>query len=313
MLRYAAFRLLATIPTLFLVALIVFGLIRLVPGDPASIMIGDSADPDMIEQVRKSLGLDKPLPVQFAVWLGNLLDGDFGRSITTGEEILPAMLTRLRVTAGVVLSSIVVALLFALPAGIYAAWRQNSRVDFTIVTGVIVCLSIPSFWVGILLMLLFGVHLHWLPVVGYVSMADNFVGGVRYLILPVAALVLHEMGTVARMTRSSTIEVLRLDYITHARAKGAPEGRVLWKHAFPNAFAPTLTVVGLLLGHMLGGVAVIETVFTLPGLGRFLVDAISSRDYPVIQGCLLLVALIRVLVNLLVDLLYPLFDPRVRL
>jgi peptide/nickel transport system permease protein len=313
MLRYAALRLLATIPTLFLVAVIVFGLIRLVPGDPASIMIGDSADPDMIEQVRKSLGLDKPVPVQFFVWLGNLLEGDFGRSITTGEDILPAMLTRLRVTAGVVLASIVVALTFALPAGIYAAWRQNSRVDFAIVTGVIVALSVPSFWVGILLMLVFGVSLHWLPVVGYVSMGDDFVNGVRYLILPVAALVLVEMGTVARMTRSSTIEVLRLDYITHARAKGAPESRVLWKHAFPNAFAPTLTVIGLLLGHMLGGVAVIETVFTLPGLGRFLVDAISSRDYPVIQGCLLLVALIRVMVNLLVDLLYPLFDPRVRL
>jgi peptide/nickel transport system permease protein len=306
-------RLLATIPTLFLVALIVFSLIRLVPGDPASIMIGDSADPDMIEQVRRSLGLDKPLPVQFFVWLGNLLQGDFGHSISTGEEILPAMLTRLRVTTGVVLTSIVVALLFALPAGIYAAWRQNSRVDFAIVTGVIVCLSVPSFWVGILLMLVFGVNLHWLPVVGYVSIGDDFINGVRYLILPVAALVLVEMGTVARMTRSSTIEVLRLDYITHARAKGAPESRVLWKHAFPNAFAPTLTVVGLLLGHMLGGVAVIETVFTLPGLGRFLVDAISSRDYPVIQGCLLLVALIRVLVNLMVDLLYPLFDPRVRL
>ncbi|MDB5366405.1 MAG: peptide transporter [Rhodospirillales bacterium] len=313
MLRYASLRLLATIPTLFLVALIVFSLIRLVPGDPASIMIGDSADPDMIEQVRHSLGLDKPLPVQFFVWLGNLLQGDFGHSISTGEDILPAMLTRLRVTAGVVLASIVVALLFALPAGIYAAWRQNSRVDFAIVTGVIVCLSVPSFWVGILLMLVFGVNLHWLPVVGYVSIGDDFINGVRYLILPVAALVLVEMGTVARMTRSSTIEVLRLDYITHARAKGAPESRVLWKHAFPNAFAPTLTVIGLLLGHMLGGVAVIETVFTLPGLGRFLVDAISSRDYPVIQGCLLLVALIRVLVNLLVDLLYPLFDPRVRL
>ncbi|GIL38234.1 ABC transporter permease [Roseiterribacter gracilis] len=313
MLRYAALRLLATIPTLFLVAVIVFGLIRLVPGDPASIMIGDSADPDMIEQVRKSLGLDKPVLVQFFVWLGNLLEGDFGRSITTGEDILPAMLTRLRVTAGVVLASIVVALLFALPAGIYAAWRQNSRVDFAIVTGVIVALSVPSFWVGILLMLVFGVNLHWLPVVGYVSIGDDFINGVRYLILPVAALVMVEMGTVARMTRSSTIEVLRLDYITHARAKGAPESRVLWKHAFPNAFAPTLTVIGLLLGHMLGGVAVIETVFTLPGLGRFLVDAISSRDYPVIQGCLLLVALIRVMVNLLVDLLYPLFDPRVRL
>jgi peptide/nickel transport system permease protein len=313
MLRYAALRLLATIPTLFLVALIVFSLIRLVPGDPASIMIGDSADPDMIEQVRKSLGLDKPLPVQFFVWLGNLLQGDFGHSITSGEDILPAMLTRLRVTSGVVLASIVVALLLALPAGIYAAWRQNSRADFAIVTGVIVCLSVPSFWVGILLMLVFGVHLHWLPVVGYISIGDDFINGLRYLILPVAALVLVEMGTVARMTRSSTIEVLRLDYITHARAKGAPESRVLWKHAFPNAFAPTLTVIGLLLGHMLGGVAVIETVFTLPGLGRFLVDAISSRDYPVIQGCLLLVALIRVLVNLLVDLLYPLFDPRVHL
>lgn len=313
MLRYAGFRLLATIPTLFLVALIVFGLIRLVPGDPASVMIGDSADPEMIEQIRHSLGLDKPLPVQFVVWLGNILSGDFGQSISTGEPVLPAMLERLRVTAGVVMGSIVFAMSIAVPAGIYAAWKQNSKTDFAIVTALILCISVPSFWIGILLILVFGVTLHWLPIVGYVPLSDDLWQGARYLILPVTALVLVEMGTVARMTRSSTIDVLRLDYITHARAKGASERRVLWKHAFPNAFAPTLTVIGLLIGHLLGGVAVIEIVFTLPGLGRFLVDAIASRDYPVIQGCLLLVALIRVIVNLSVDLLYPLFDPRVRL
>jgi peptide/nickel transport system permease protein len=178
---------------------------------------------------------------------------------------------------------------------------------------VILAVSVPSFWVGILLILVFGVELGWLPTIGYVPVSENLAEGLRYLILPVTALLLGEMASLARMMRSSTIEVLRLEYITHARAKGLRERTVLWRHALPNAFAPVLTVLGLMLGSLLGGAVVIETVFTLPGLGRFLVDGIYARDYPVVQGTLLLVAGIYVLTNLIVDLLYPLFDPRVRL
>lgn len=310
---YLLRRCLMTLPTLLIVAMIVFLLMRLVPGDPVSVMVGDMADPATIAAITRNLGLDQPLPVQFLRWLGNILTGDFGTSITTGEAVLPAMLHRLGVTAQIVLISMALAMLIAVPAGMLAAWRQNKGTDMVITGLLVLFISVPSFWVGLLLILLFGVQLGWLPTVGYVAITDDPVQGLLYLILPCASLVLVEMGVVARMMRSGMIDVLRLDYITHARAKGLAEGPVLWRHAFPNAFAPTLTFIGLLLGSLLGGAVVIETVFTLPGLGRFLVDAIEARDYPVIQGCLLLVALIRILVNLAVDLAYPLLDPRVQL
>ena len=313
MLRYLARRLLMTVPTFLIVATVVFTLMRLVPGDPAAVMVGDLDDPTVLEDVRQQLGLDEPLVAQFGIWIGNVLHGELGTSIMTGEEVLPAMLDRLGVTAQIVLASIVVAILVAIPVGLFAAWRQNRPSDVMTMFLVILAVSVPSFWVGILLMLLFGVELNWLPTIGYVSVAENLAQGIRYLILPVTALLLGEMASLSRMMRSSTIEVLRLEYIAHARAKGLPESTVLWRHALPNAFAPVLTVLGLMLGHMLGGAVVIETVFTLPGLGRFLVDGIYARDYPVVQGTLLLVAAIYVVTNLLVDLLYPIFDPRVRL
>jgi peptide/nickel transport system permease protein len=310
---YVVKRLLLAVPTLLLVALIVFAILRLVPGDPAQLLLGDFADPASLEALRERLGLDRPLPAQFLAWLGAVLQGDLGVSITTGEPVLAAITERFAVTAQVVLLSFAVAMLIAVPAGLVAAHRQNSGFDFAIVATVVLCLSVPSFWVGLLLILVFGVELGWLPTVGYVSPAEELAAGIRYLILPAAALVFVEMGQIARMSRSSAIEVLRLDYVLHARVKGVPERRVLWRHVFPNAFAPTVTLAGMLLGSLLGGAAVIETVFTLPGLGRFLVDGIYQRDYPVVQGALLFVAVVQVLMNLAVDLLYPLFDPRVRL
>lgn len=310
---YAAKRILLALPTLAIVSLVVFVLLRLVPGDPAELLLGDFADPASLAALRQQLGLDRPWPAQYLAWLGSLASGDLGVSITTGEPVLAAMLDRLAVTAQVVLVSFVLAMLIAIPAGVLAAHRQDSLLDLSVVIGVVLCLSVPSFWVGLLLILLFGVQLGWLPTVGWVSPVEDLAQGLRYLALPALALLLVEMGQVARMTRASTIEVLRLDYILHARAKGLPESRVLWRHAFPNAMAPTVTVAGMLLGSLLGGAAVIETVFTLPGLGRLLVDGIYQRDYPVVQGVLLMVACIQVLMNLLVDLLYPLFDPRVRL
>lgn len=313
MLKYAARRLLMTIPTFLIVAAMVFTLMRLVPGDPAAVMVGDLDDPTVLSEVREQLGLDEPLPLQFGIWLQGVLHGELGTSLMTGEDVLDAMLQRFGVTAQIVAISIFLAMLVAIPVGLLAAWKQNSRADLATMTLVILGVSVPSFWVGILLILIFGVELGWLPTIGYVSIADDFGQGIRYLILPVAALLLTEMASLARMMRSSTIEVLRLEYITHARAKGLPERTVLWRHALPNAFAPVLTVLGLMLGSLLGGAVVIETVFTLPGLGRFLVDGIYARDYPVVQGTLLLVAGIYVITNLVVDLLYPIFDPRVRL
>lgn len=313
MLKYALKRLLMTIPTFLIVAVFVFTLMRLVPGDPAAVMVGDLDDPFVLEEMRRNLGLDEPIPTQFAIWFGNLLQGELGQSIMTGEPVREAMISRFGVTGQIVILSILLAVLIAIPAGLLAAWRQNSKLDVATMLTVILCVSVPSFWVGILLILVFGVQLQWLPTIGYVSVTENVATGLRYLILPVFALLLGEMASLTRMMRSSTIEVLRLEYITHARAKGLPESTVLWRHALPNAFAPVLTLLGLMLGSLLGGAVVIETVFTLPGLGRFLVDGIYARDYPVVQGTLLLVAGIYVLSNLTVDLLYPVFDPRVRL
>ncbi len=299
------------IPTLVIVAITVFALIRFIPGDPAALMLGDMATPDQIAEMRTELGLDTSLPQQFVVWAGNVLSGDFGQSIVNKEPVLPLVVSRFMVSAEIVVVAVILASLIAVPAGVIAAWRQNSATDLVLIGTATVLLSIPTFWLGLLLLLFFGLKLGWLPVLGYVSLSDNFVSGLLYLVLPIMTLVIHEAGVLIRMARASTLEVLRLDYITHARAKGLSEQAVLWKHAFKNAFGPTWTMIGLILGNLLGGIAVIETVFTIPGLGRLMVDSIFQRDYPVIQGCLLFVAMSYVIVNLIVDLLYPLFDPRV--
>jgi len=192
-----------------------------------------------------------------------------------------------------------------------AAWKQNKAPDLILVGTATLLVSIPTFWLGLLLLIFFGLKLQWLPVVGYVSIGEDWKAGLLYLAMPILTLFLHEIGVLMRMARASTLEVLRLDYITHARAKGLSESAVLMRHAFRNAFGPTWTLIGLVLGNLLGGIAVVETVFTIPGLGRLLVDSIFARDYPVIQGCLLFVGVIYVIVNLLIDLCYPIFDPRV--
>jgi peptide/nickel transport system permease protein len=227
--------------------------------------------------------------------------------------VLDAILSRFAVTAQVVFLSTFIAAVIAVPAGLVAAYRQNSAIDAALVTGAALLVSIPSFWVGLMLILVFGVKLGWLPTFGFVSVADNLGTGILYLLMPVGALVMTEIAVIVRMMRSSAIEVMRKEYITHAQAKGLSPARVLFVHALPSAFTPVLSVIGIILGQLLGGAAVIETVFTLPGVGRLLVESILQRDYPVVQGCLLLVAAIYVVVNLVTDLLYPLFDPRVRL
>lgn len=311
MLSFILRRIVMALPTLAIVALTVFFLMRLIPGDPVIVMLGDMAQPDMIEEYRRSLGLDRPMPIQFMSWLANVLQGDFGYSIVNKLPVLDLMLDRFQVTASVVIISVALASLLAVPAGVLAAWRQGGLIDLATVSLSSLLVSIPSFWLGLLILMLFGLTLNWLPIVGYISFSESPVSALAYLVMPVTTLVFSEMGFIARMTRSSMIEVMRLEYITHARAKGLSESAVLWRHAFPNAFAPTLTVIGLILGNLLGGVAVVETVFTLPGLGRLLVESIYARDYPVVQGCLLLVAGVYVVINLVVDLLYPLFDPRV--
>jgi peptide/nickel transport system permease protein len=311
MIKFAFSRLLSAIPTLLIVAIAVFTLIRLVPGDPASLMLGDLADEHTLAVVKERMGLDRPILVQFAIWLGNVLQGDLGRSVINDQPVLHLVLDRFATSAQMVLIAVGLAVVVAVPLGMIAAWRQNSALDLTIVGASTLLLSVPTFWLGLMILLALGLKLGWLPVIGYVSLTDDPVQGLVYLIMPVTTLVLHEAGIIVRMARASTLDVLRLDYITHARAKGLSESSVLLNHVARNAFGPTWTLIGLILGNLLGGVAVVETVFTIPGLGRLIIDAIYARDYAVVQGCLLFVAVTYVLVNLLVDLLYPFFDPRV--
>ncbi|MFL9959426.1 ABC transporter permease [Paraburkholderia nemoris] len=313
MFSYMIKRIAMAVPTVLIVTLLVFGMMRAIPGDPASLMLGDVNDPALLEQLRHQFGLDRSVPAQFMLWVTHLMHGDLGMSIARHRPVAELIRSTFPVTAEIVLSATLLASLIAIPAGLFAAWSQNRRADPAIVFTSILLVSLPSFWIGILLMWLFGVKLQWLPTFGYESFHDVGWGTVRYLVLPVVAVALGEIAVLTRMMRASSLEVLRLEYISHARAKGLSEPRVLLRHALPNAFGPALTVVGLILGHLLAGGAVIETVFTLPGMGRLLVESIYARDYPVVQGCLLVIALLYVLVNLVVDLLYPIFDPRVKL
>ncbi|WP_432731783.1 ABC transporter permease [Variovorax sp. W6] len=311
MFRFAASRIAMAIPTLLIVAVSVFVLIRLIPGDPAQLLLGDLATPASLAELRERLGLDRSVPAQFGIWFGHVLQGDLGTSINTGQDVLSLVTDRFLISGRIVLVAVLLAAMVAVPAGMIAAWKQNRAPDLLLVGAATLLVSIPTFWLGLLLLLLFGLKLGWLPVVGYVGISEDWKNGLLYLVLPILTLFLHEIGVLMRMARASTLEVLRLDYITHARAKGLSERAVLMRHAFRNAFGPTWTLIGLVLGNLLGGIAVVETVFTIPGLGRLLVDAIFARDYPVIQGCLLFVAVIYVVVNLVIDLCYPFFDPRV--
>lgn len=309
--RYVAVKLMLAVPTLVLVSILVFSLVRLVPGDTATILVGDTGDTRLIEEMRAKLGLNRPLLDQYFIWVGSLLQGDFGVSQMTGEAIGPAVLSRFLVTAQLAIPAFALAVAFALLAGMTAAWRQGSRFDAVISVIAVLCLSIPGFWLGMLMIYAFAVKLQWLPAVG--------VGGVtggdtwKHLLLPVSTLAVIEFGVLTRIVRASTLEVIRQDYVVHAMAKGLRDRRVLWRHVFPNAFAPSLTMMGMIIGSLLGGAAVLETVFSLPGLGRFMVDAIYARDYQVLQAALLVVAAVYIVSNLATDLAYPLLDPRVRL
>jgi peptide/nickel transport system permease protein len=311
MTRFVIERIASAIPTLFIVSIVVFIIVRLIPGDPAMLMLGDDALPGQLEALQARMGLDQPLPVQYFYWLGSVLSGDFGRSITTGQEVLPLIVSRFLVSAPIVLIALSLATLIAVPLGLLMAWKQNSLIDVASISFITLLMSIPGFWLGLIILAFFGLILGWLPIVGFVSFQTDWFRALSYLIMPVLTLFLGDIGPLARMTRASTISVSRLEYITHARAKGLSEPQIIWRHALRNSFAPTWTLLGLSLGGLLGGIAITETVFSIPGLGRLLVDSIYGRDYPVVQGCILIVTFIYVTVNLVVDLVYPLLDPRV--
>lgn len=298
--------------TLAIAGTAVFLLIRVIPGDPAQMLVGDVGDPAMVAATRASLGLDRPLPEQWLLFAGDLARGDLGASIMTGQQVRDVIMQAFPVTASVVLLATAIAALIGIPAGMWAAWRQGRAADYLLIGITSLLLSVPTFWSGLIVLVVFSVKLGWLPALGYVPLTEDLRAGLIALIMPVGVLTLAELATLARMMRSSTLEVLRLDYITSAHARGVSPWSVLLRHVFRNAFAPTMTTLGLMLGHLLGGVVVIEKIFGLPGIGRLLVDSIVQRDYPIVQGCLLFVAFVFVIVNLIVDLLYAALDPRVR-
>jgi peptide/nickel transport system permease protein len=305
-------RLLSAIPVLFIVSLISFGLMRLIPGDPAASFAGPSATPAQIDQLRRDLGLDEPLLMQLVHYYQGLLQGDFGKSLLLGKGVLAATLERLPVTIGLSLYALVLTLLIGVTSGIIAALRQNTWVDQVAMMIAMLGISIPNFFLGLLMIIFFAVQLGWLPSGGYVPFSQDPLGWLRSTTMPAISLALLQAGLLARITRSGMLEVLRQDYVRTARAKGLPERQVILKHALANALIPIVTVVGIIISLLLSGAVVTEALFSLPGMGQLLTQAVLSRDYPMVQGGLLLVTTFLVVVKIMVDILYALIDPRVR-
>lgn len=311
MIKYAAKKLLFSLPVLLGVSLLVFLIMHLTPGDPAAVILGPDADPASIQVLRQRLGLDQPLPVQYMRFLGRLVTGDLGVSIRSNQPVASELGSRFPYTVELAVVSLIVSVVLGISAGIIAAVKKGSIGDTLTMITALVGVSAPSFWIGLMLMLLFSYYFRWLPASGRGGPLWT-VDGWRHIILPAVALGLGSAATIARMTRSSLLEVLNQDYIRTARAKGLAQRVVVFRHALSNAMIPVITIVGLRLGFLLGGSVIIEQVFAWPGIGTQVVTAIGNRDFPIVQAAVLLIALTFVLINLVVDLLYGLFDPRIR-
>ena len=313
MVRFIIRRLLASIPVLLLVSMITFGLLWLVPGDPASIFLDASATAEALDRVRHELGLDRPFLVRMGEWYLRLLQGDLGTSLLLNRGVTEAILERLPITLSLTAMAFVLAVLLGVAAGVLAAMRHGRAADQGLMSLALMGLSLPEFWLGLVLIWLVAVLVPIFPAGDYVAFAKDPWQWARHLALPTFSLACIQMGFVARMTRSSMLEVLSQDFIRTARAKGLPEPYVVLRHGLVNAMVPIVTVMGIMVGALLGGAVVTEQVFSIPGLGRLIIGAVLSRDFPVIQGGLLFLALIYLTVNLVVDLLYAVIDPRVRL
>jgi peptide/nickel transport system permease protein len=311
-LPYIIRRLLLLIPVLLIVGVVVFTLMHLTPGDPASVMLGREATQEQKDALRERLGLNEPIPVQFFSWFGSALRLDFGDSLFIGKPVTQALLDRAEPTGLLALYSLTLAVIIAIPAGVIAAVRANSLLDRLLMVVSISGVAIPSFFFGILLILLFAVILGWLPSGGYADISDNPIEHFKYMLLPTLTLGFSAAGLLARLVRSTMLDVLNEDYVRTAYSKGLEERHVIVAHAFRNALIPVLTIIGVTFAGMLGGAVVIETVFNIPGMGRLLVQSVTRRDIPVVQGAVMTVAAIEVLVMLLVDLLYVYVDPRIR-
>jgi peptide/nickel transport system permease protein len=312
MFAYAVRRVLATIPVMAIVALFVFSLLYIAPGDPAAVIAGDQATPQDVERIRASLGLDRPFLVRFGEWVWNILNGDMGVSIFTNLPVTTMIQQRIEPTVSLMVLTLCLAVTIAVPMGVIAAWKQGSWIDRAVMGFAVLGFSVPVFVVGYVLAYVFALELDWLPVQGYTKFSEGFFPWLENLILPAIALGGVYIALIARITRATMLEVLQQDYIRTARAKGAGQRNILFLHALKNAAVPIVTVIGIGIALLIGGAVVTESVFAIPGLGRLTVDAILRRDYPVIQGVVLLFSFVYVLVNLLIDLAYTLFDPRIR-
>ena len=312
MIAYILRRLLATIPVMMVVAIFVFVLLRLAPGDPAAIIAGEDATLQQIEAVRSKLGLDRPILEQFAVWLVGMLHGDFGTSIFSNLPVSRLIVQRLEPTVSPTLSTLVVAVALAIPLGVLAAWKARGLADRLVMGFAVLGFATPVFLVGYVLIYVFAVKLGWLPVQGYRPIAEGVWPWAESLILPSLALGITYVALIARITRASMLEVLSQDYIRTADSKGLAASRVLLLHALKNAAVPIVTVIGIGIALLISGVVITETVFNIPGLGRLTVDAVLKRDYPIVQGLIIVFAVAKVLVNLMVDVSYVFLDPRIR-
>jgi peptide/nickel transport system permease protein len=310
--RYFARRLFAVVPVMLLVTIAVFAMTHVTPGDPIAYMLEEDASPEAIAALRHELGFDQPAPVQYIRWLGRVLQGDLGRSVRTGRPVAEAIFARLGTTAELAALTVIVSLGIGLPAGVVAAVRRNSSLDALSTVIALLGVSLPHFFLGLILILVFGVRLRWLPASGYVPPVDDLWLNLRSMILPALTLGTAEAAIVARMTRSSLLEVLRQDYILTARAKGLGIGVVVVRHALRNALIPVVTVVGLQAGALLGGAIITESIFALPGVGRLIVSAVLAHDFPLVQGVVLFLSLTFIFTNLAVDMLYAYLDPRIR-
>jgi len=312
MVSYILRRVLSTLPVMGIVALFVFSLLYIAPGDPAAVIAGDQASPADVERIRQSLGLDRPFLVQFGTWLWHILHGDLGTSIFTNLPVSAMIAQRIEPTFSLMAITLVLTILVAVPLGVVAAWKAGSWVDRTIMAFAVFAFSLPVFVVGYVLAYVFALQFEWLPVQGYTPMAQGFWPWLQNLILPAIALGSVYIALIARITRASMLEVLQQDYVRTARAKGLGQHNILFIHALKNAAVPIVTVIGIGIALLIGGAVVTESVFAIPGLGRLTIDAILRRDYPVIQGIVLLFSFLYVLVNLMVDVTYTLVDPRIR-
>jgi peptide/nickel transport system permease protein len=309
-------RLIYVIPVILLLTVFVFSMIHMLPGNPADILLsgeGGAEDPIVRATLMKELGLDKPIPVQYGIWLWRALHGNFGKSVYSQEDVFEMIFQRFPATLLLAFSAMFVSILIALPAGIISAVKRQKPADYAAMIFALIGISLPEFWFGIMLIMTFSLWLPWLPSMGYVSPFEDFFGSLKYLIMPSVALGLRMAGVVTRMTRSSMLDELGQDYVRTARSKGLNERTVVFVHALKNALIPTVTVVGLQFGTILGGTVVIEMVFSWPGLGQLLVQGILTRDYLVVQAAVLFISILFVFVNIFVDFIYTILNPRVAL